>query len=112
MPGNAYFGCASIRPAAWRLVIFKAIGWFAGLDSGARLRRARNQEYRQTPHALGTVNQNALDVGGCRRARYQHRIARRLKPRVAIGVMQVTNDIAGIEQRDEVLREVCQSIYL
>ena len=79
------------------LGLVASIGWFAGLDSGARLRRARNQEYRQTPHALGTVNQNALDIGGCGRARYQHRIARRLKPRVAISVMQVTNDIAGIE---------------
>jgi hypothetical protein len=94
------------------LVISKAIGWFAGLDSGARLRRARNQEYRQTPHALSPVNQNALDVGGCRRARYQHRVAGRLEPRVAIGVMQVTNDIAGIEQSDEVLRKICKGIDL
>jgi hypothetical protein len=37
---------------------------------------------------------------------------RRLEPQVAIGVMQVANDGAGIEQGDKVLREVCQSIHL
>ena len=56
---------------------------------------------------LGPVNQNTFDVGGCRRARYQHRIARRLEQRIAVGVMQVANDITGVEQSDKMLREIC-----
>jgi hypothetical protein len=69
--------------------------------------RARQQQHCQAADALGPVNQNTFDVGGCRRARYQHRIARRLEQRIAVGVMQVANDITGVEQSDKMLREIC-----
>jgi hypothetical protein len=58
-----------------------------------------------------SVDQDSLDIGGCRRTGHQHRVVRRLEPQVAIGVMQVANDGAGIEQSDKTLREICQGIH-
>jgi hypothetical protein len=58
------------------------------------------------------MNQHALDVGGRGRPRNKHRIARRLEPRIAIGVVQVSDDVGRVEQSDEVLRKIRKGIDL
>src|SRR5262249_33515601 len=45
-------------------------------------------------------------------AKGQHRIARGLEPRIAIGVMQISNDVARVQQSDEVLRKIRERIDL
>jgi hypothetical protein len=62
-------------------------GLVGALRADASLRRARNQQNRQTAHTLRSLNQHAFDVGRRGRPRNQHRITRRLEPRIAIGMV-------------------------
>jgi hypothetical protein len=76
----------------------------------ARLRRCKH--HGQAADALGPVNQDSFDIGSGGRAADQYRISRGLEPRIAICVMQVADDVAGIEQCDQMLRQKAKRIDL
>jgi len=57
----------------------------------------RHQNYRHAANALRPMNENPLNVGGRRRAGDQDSVAGGLKPRIAIGLMQVANNVCRIE---------------
>jgi len=63
-------------------------------------------------NTLGAVDKNPLDVCGGRRARVKAGIFSQAKFRPAIGMMNVDNNIFGIEQYNKVLCQISQRVHV
>ena len=95
-------------PAVERVDVAEPHRWAALISIASK----RDQSHDQTADALRAVDQNAFDVRGRGRTRYQHRIPRYLEAGVTISLMQVANDPRRIEQDDEVLGEISDGVHL
>src|SRR5947208_2960146 len=66
----------------------------------------RERQHRKRAHALHAVDQHAFDIRRGGRTGVEARIVTVAELRPAIGVVKVHDDIGGIEQYDQVLREI------
>src|SRR5271166_4579127 len=61
-------------------------------------------------HALGAVDQNPLDICRGGRTGVEGRIIAVSKLRSAISVMEIGDDVGGVEQNNQVLREISNGV--
>jgi hypothetical protein len=94
----------------------RRLGWRAALRTilcfcvSAVLRGAREWQYGQRAHALCTVDEHTFYIRSRGRAGVKHNIVSLEELGSPIGVMQIHDDIRGIQQHNEMLREISQRI--
>src|SRR5437764_278351 len=105
--------CESGRPATQRPAGYqKAESWWSGPCDSSSVSKgrvggcSRDWQDGKRAHALRAVDENTLDV--CRRGRtgVETGIVPVAKLGPAIGVVQIDDNVGGIEEHDQVLREV------
>ena len=64
------------------------------------------QQHGKRAHALRAVDQHAFDVRRRGRAGVEDSIVHCRGTRAGIGVVEIDDDVGGIEQHDQVLREI------
>ncbi len=68
--------------------------------------RDGDEQHRQRPDTLRSVNEHTFDVRGRRWPCMKARIAMALKLRASIGVLQCRQNVDGVEQDNQMLRQV------
>ena len=71
---------------------------------------SRNWQDGKRAHALCAVDEHTLDIRRRRWAGVETGIVPVAELGPAIGVVDVDDDVGGIEQHDQVLREVCDPV--
>src|ERR1700731_5381136 len=100
------------RPATQRPAGFqKAESWWSGpcdsssVSMGRVAGYSRDWQYRKRAHALRAVDEDTFDVRRSGWAGVETGIASVAELRPAIGVVQIDDNVGGIEEHDQVLRE-------
>src|ERR1700736_759855 len=109
--------CEWGRPATQRPAGFqKAESWWSGpcdsssVSMGRVAGYSRDWQYRKRAHALRAVDEDTFDVRRSGWAGVETGIALVAELGPAIGVVQIDDNVGGIEEHDQVLRKVSDGV--
>src|SRR6266480_6978048 len=102
----------SCRRSMPRLPVLEAgIGFSSEVSTSDCRTRTCERQQRERAHTLRAVDQGAFDICSGGGAGVERGVVPVAEFGPAVGVMQIDDDVGGVEQYDQVLREVGDCVY-